>query len=226
MKNVLTLFSVLVFANIANIANAQIDLKVYLESNYYKMESVNVLDTFRITSKTQSYWLQPSIAVAFNTRKKNFHQLSFKGLTFQKTAEERNSSNNGFKQQILNIDLQYGYFFTFLKKSKKWNPFVSIESRFKINNSKVVNSQNHKSKILRLSGSINSSIGTQFMFNDRIGLELASTFTFVDFTGYRRSQRSQNAANSTIDYYGDITKRANNLILKNIPIKLGLIVRI
>lgn len=223
MKNVLTLLSVMTFASLLN---AQIDVKGYVETNYYKSESVNVLDSFSTTSKNQSYWLQPSIAVAFNTRKKNFHQFSFRGLTFQKTEEETNFPSNGFKQRIFNLDLQYGYFYTFLKESKRWNPFISIQSTFQMNRYKLVNSQNDISKTLRFSGNINSSVGTQYMFNDKIGLELASTFTFVDFSAFRISRKSQNVNNPTIDYYGNITRRTNEALLRNIPIKFGLVVRI
>jgi hypothetical protein len=223
MKNVLTLLSVMTFVNVMN---AQIDLKAYVESSYYKSESMNVLDSFSTTSKNQSYWLQPSIALAFNTRKKNFHQFSFRGLTFQKTEEERNLPSSGFKQRIFNLDLQYGYFYTFLKESKRWNPFVSIQSTFQMSRYKIINSQNDISKTLRLSGNVNSSVGTQFMFNDKIGLELSSTVTFIDFATFRISRKSQNVNNPTIDYYGNITRRTNEVLLKNIPIKLGLVVRI
>lgn len=223
MKNVLTLLSVLSFASLLN---AQIDVKAYLESTYYKNESVNVLDTFSTTSVGQNYWLQPSIAVAFNTRKKNFHQFSFKGLTFQKAEETTTLPSNGFKQQVLNINLEYGYFYTFLKKSERWNPFISLQSTFQISRYKIITSQNDISKTLRFSGNINSSIGTQYMFNEKIGLELASTFTFVDFSTFRISRKSQNVNNPTIDYYGNIIRRTNESLLKNIPIKLGLVVRI
>ena len=223
MKNVLPIMFCLLGMNSAF---SQAEVKGFLEGSYFQYESLVEDDSTYFYKKEKRFVLRPSFALSFYRVNQAFHEIGITNIYIDNKDYDRQSGSTPSVQTKSNrasFDFRYNYNYCILKDSKRWLPYIGLQTNHQFDWSGSEQGTNQVQNMM-IRSRVGLAAGLQYKLKDRFRLELQLPVDLAQFTYQRQNSVSSQVLSGQVRQFVDINSMENPFLA--IPIRLGVAVRI
>lgn len=222
MKNVLPImFCLLGYST----TFAQVEIKGFLEGRYFQYDILMEEDSSYLFQDEKSLSLRPSFALSFYRINRAFHEFGIANIYINnKNYDQKNGVTTlQTKTNQTNFDFRYNYNYCILKESKRWQPYVGIQTNHHFGISRSEQGANQM-RGLNISSQAGLAAGVQYKIKDKFRLELQMPIDLVYFRYQRQNTVNSQAPNGRIRQFVDMNWIENPFVM--IPFRVGVAVQI